>query len=220
MEKTNSKQDERPFYLKKRILIPLVIFFIAIIKCTQTDSLPEKNSLITKTEKNSDKKIDLKTRLQKEIKSLDKNKDFSENITSVDGIVITLALYKVYASIIKEGKDSKNIDEQKLAADLEKKVVTSQILTFPKLRLAYYKLIKEKLWENDVEVRIIGSKNKTLQFTAGYFAANKNIQETQTTLYEMLSNLRFSQTQYKWYSGDDEYTYYNIESPKDSEIIE
>ncbi|WP_343611074.1 hypothetical protein [Chryseobacterium oranimense] len=80
--------------------------------------------------------------------------------------------------------------------------------------------MKEKLWVNDVDVKILAPNNKTLRFTAGYFASNKNIQETQTTLHEMLVNLRFKQTQYKWYSGDDEFTYYNIESPKDSDIVE
>ncbi|MDR6405120.1 MULTISPECIES: hypothetical protein [Chryseobacterium] len=214
-----STSYKKALHLKKTILIPLSISCLLFVKCTKTDSLPQ-NIPVEKTVKIEEKKNDLKTRLEKEIKSLEKDSDLTKNVNSVDGIVIVLALYKVYASIIKEGKESPYVEEQKLAKSLEKKVMNSQIKAFPKLRLIYYKLMKEKLWENNIEVKIIGSTNKTLQFTAGYFASNKNIQETQSTLHEMLLNLRFKQTQYKWYSGDDEYTYYNIESLKDSEIID
>ncbi|ANF50795.1 hypothetical protein A0O34_09795 [Chryseobacterium glaciei] len=203
---------------KKSAVILLVLFCLFLIKCTKNDS-PKKDTPVEKITKTEEKKNDLKTRLEREIEGIEKDSDLTKSVSSVDGIVIVLALYKVYASNIKEGKESQNIEEQKLAKTLEKKVISSQIKTFPKLRLIYYKLMKEKLWVNDIEVKIIGSTNRTLQFTAGYFASNKNIQETQSTLHEMLLNLRFKQTQYKWYSGDDEFTYYDIESLKDSEII-
>ncbi|NML68796.1 hypothetical protein HHL23_03160 [Chryseobacterium sp. RP-3-3] len=211
----------KPFFLKKRFLIPFGILLLLLIKCTKTDtSTPQNKKVSIQTEKKSEEKIDLKTKLENNIKGIDEGQDLAKNVKSLDGIVIVLALYKVYSSIINEGKSSKNNDEQELAKKLEKKVIDSQVKTFPKLRRIYYELIKEKLWVNDVDVKILGPNNKTIQFTAGYFASNKNIQETQTTLHEMLLNLRFKQTQYKWYSGDDEYTYYNIESSKDSEIID
>ncbi|PIF43927.1 hypothetical protein CLU96_0851 [Chryseobacterium sp. 52] len=219
MNKTDIKP--KPFYLKKRFLIPFGLLFLLLIKCSKTDpSTPQNKEELIQTEKKSEDKIDLKTRLENNIKGIDEGQDLAKNVKSLDGIVIVLALYKVYSSIINEGKSSKNSDEQELAKKLEKKVINSQVKTFPKLRYIYYELIKDKLWVNDVDVRILGSSNKTIQFTAGYFASNKNIKETQATLHEMLLNLRFKQTQYKWYSGDDEYTYYNIESSKDSEIIE
>lgn len=34
----------------------------------------------------------------------------------------------------------------------------------------------------------------------------------------MLKNLRFDKADYKWYDGADEYSYYDIESKKDTEI--
>lgn len=205
--------------MKKKILIPIVgVLILIFIKCSQPAPSEIQNQ--TQSEKIPENKIDLKTKLQNNLKGIKEGSDLTKNVSSVDGVVIVLALYKVYSSIITEGKESKNPDEQMLAKQLEKEVVKSQIKTFPKLRLIYGKLMKEKLWENDIDVKILGSDNKKLQFTAGYFASNKNIQQTQTTLQDMLLNLRFKQTQYKWYSGDDEYTYYNLQSANDSEIIQ
>jgi hypothetical protein len=207
------------FYILK-VSILFVFSSLFLIRCTKPDNNYEKNIPIRDTTTVEQKKYDLKARLKREIEGLEKDSDLTKNISSIDGITIVLALYKVYSSVIKEGKESNNSEEQTLAKTLEKKVINSQIKTFPKLRLIYYKLIKEKLWVNNIEVKILGSTNKTLQFTAGYFASNKNIQETQNTLHDMFLNLRFKQTQYKWYSADNEFTYYDIKSPKDSEIIE
>lgn len=200
-----------------RFLIGCILSIFFLVECTKNNA-NEKVTLEKEPIKIEQKKDDLKARLQREIEGLEKDSDLSKNVSSIDGITIVIALYKVYASVIKEGKESSDIEEQTLAKKLEKMVINSQIKVFPKLRLIYYRIIKEKLWENDIEVKIIGSTNRTLQFTGGLFAANKNIQDTQSALHEVLSFLRFKQIQYKWYSGDDEYTYYNIESPKDSEI--
>lgn len=213
-------KDQRPIYKKKRFLIPVGIVLLSLIGQMGDSKNPDEKA-VSKTEKIKvgDRKIDLKTRLENNIKSLN-NDDLSKDIKSVDEIVIAVAIFKAYISIIREGQSSENAAEQKLAKELEQKVSKSQVKNFPKLRLAYCKLIKEKLWVNDIDVNISGAKNTTLQFTAGIFAANKNILETQNALAEMLSNLRFKQTQYRWYKGEDEYTYYNIKSSKDSEVLE
>lgn len=213
-------QDLRPIYKKKRFLIPAGIVLISLIgQIGDSKGIDEKPASKTEKIEVGDGKIDLKTRLENNIKSLN-NDDLAKDIKSVDEIVIAVAIYKAYVSIVREGQLSENPEEQKLAKELERKVSKSQVKNFPKLRLAYYKLIKEKLWVNDIDVNVGGAKNTTLQFTAGIFAANKNIQETQNTLSEMFSNLRFKQIQYRWYKGDDEYTYYNIKSPKDSEVLD
>ena len=194
-----------------------VFFFLFIAFGSDDDKKTEKSS--TETNKENISKIPLKTRLENNIKSLESD-DLTKDIKSVDGIVISLALYKAYYSIIKEGKESQNAEEQKLAKQLETKVSNSQVKNFPKLRAKYAKLIGDKLWESNVEVSIGGTRNVNLNLTAHYFASNKNIKESQETLHEMLTNLRFKQTNYRWYKGEDEYTYYTIDSPKDSEVIE
>lgn len=196
------------------------VFFTFIAFGSSDDKKSE--TPITSIETNKDTvspSINLKTRLENNIKSLNSD-DISNSVKSIDGIIISIALYKSYYQIIKEGKESQISEEQKLAKQLEQKVSNSQIKNFPKLRAKYANLIGEKLWENDVDVSVGGVKNSNLNFTAHYFASNKNIKESQEALHEMLVNLRFKQTNYRWYKGEDEYTYYAINSPKDSEVIE
>lgn len=107
-----------------------------------------------------------------------------------------------------------------LTAELEKKVIQSQQKNFPKIRKAYGEFLKNKLWEEDIYVELAGPGYSVVKFTGGYFAANKNIKETQETLNEMLQLLRFRQTQYRWHKGQDEFTYYTIDSNRDSEIVD
>ena len=87
------------------------------------------------------------------------------------------------------------------------------------MRKAYTKLLAEKMWENDMYISSEGAPYTTLNLTAGVFAANKNIKQIQTTLYEALVQYRFKQTRYRWYKDQDEFTYYTIESPNDDEIV-
>ena len=79
-------------------------------------------------------------------------------------------------------------------------------------------LIAKHLPNENIEVEVFGNNSKTIQFTGGIFANNKNKQETQETLSEMLNLLRFKKVNYKWYKYDDEYTYYELDSKNDNEI--
>jgi hypothetical protein len=218
------KKDERPLYKKKRFIIPAAIVVLGIIG-SQFDDSKKTSTTASSTSQtdttNSVSGMDLKTKIQNNIKSLTGGDDLTKNeMTSASDFQITVALFKSYAMTINEGKKSTDKEVLKLTDELQKKVIISQQKNFPKIRNAYYKFIKNTLWEHDVEVDISGGSNTTLKLSGGYFAANKNIKSTQETLHEMLTLLRFKQTQYSWYNGQDDFTYYTIESPKDSEIEE
>lgn len=227
-----SKKDDRPFYKKKRVLIPAGLLIVGIIGAqmdkgtkanTASSSAPAATEQASTANSSSGKTggLDLKTRVENNIKSIDGGDDLTKNeMTSATAFQITAAIYKAYASTIQEGKQSTDKEVLKLTSDLEKKVIASQVKNFPKIRKAYYQFIKQKLWENDVYVDISGSDNTVLKFTGAYFAANKNIKTTQETVFEMLTLLRFKQTQYTWYKGQDEYTYFKLETAKDTEIVE
>jgi hypothetical protein len=225
---TNTKKDNRPFYKKKRVLIPAGLLIVGMIgsqmdkdKKTNissgTNSTTTEQSVATSTEPS----IDLKTKITNSIKSIDSGDDLTKNpINSATDFQITVTIFKAYATIIKEGKQSSDKEILRLTNELKKKVIASQMKNFPKIRKAYYEFIKNKLWENDVYVDVSGSGNTNLKFTGAYFAANKNIKTTQETLHEMLTLLRFKQTQYRWYKEQEEYTYYKIETPADNVIEE
>lgn len=226
-KKETSQKENRPFYKKKRFLIPVGLLIMGMIgaqldKDKKIDATSSTNTTVTENSSNpsSEPAIDLKTRISNNIKSIESGDDLAKGpMNSATDFQVSATILKAFTVAIKDGKQSTDKEVLKLTAKLEKKVIASQIKNFPKLRKAYYEFIKEKLWENDVYVDISGSGNTILKFTGGYFAANKNIKSTQETLHEMLTLLRFKQTQYRWYKGQEEYTYYKIETPTDN-IIE
>lgn len=76
----------------------------------------------------------------------------------------------------------------------------------------------QKLWENNVDVKVRGASNTTLEMVGGMFASNANIKETQGAIEDGLTLLRFKRVNYKWYADVDEYQYFTIKTPPDSEL--
>jgi len=94
-----------------------------------------------------------------------------------------------------------------------------QLKEFPAMRKNYGKISASKLWESNIEVAVFGTGNTTIQFTGGIFANNANKQEFQTSLNKIFHRLRFKKSIYKWYKYDEEYTYYEISSANDGDIV-
>ncbi|WP_333809262.1 hypothetical protein [Flavobacterium sp.] len=190
------------------------------------DDKKEKETGVESTDKiisTTEKKltdVEIKEQLGREISSIDKGIDFTSYKESIESIQLELVLFQVWAKKINEAKSSNNNDIKELGEKLETKVKKIQVLEFPKLRKAYGKIVAKKLWVENIEVEVFGNNSKTIQFTGGIFANNKNKQETQETLSEMLNFLRFKKANYKWYEYDDEYTYYDLDSKNDNEIVE
>ncbi|NBW12144.1 MAG: hypothetical protein EBR82_29350 [Caulobacteraceae bacterium] len=88
---------------------------------------------------------------------------------------------------------------------------------YPMLRKRYAEQTSKLLWEHDIECEVVGKRSAEIVFVGAIFASNKNIKEYYTTLYDVLNQLRFKRADFKWYSMDDKYTYYTIDSPQDSE---
>ena len=144
----------------------------------------------------------------------------NERIIEFNGINSAIAIFKIYARTVRDGNASSDKEVSRLTKTLQRKAIASQIKNFPRIRNAYYKIAKNQLWEHDIDLTIGGANNTTLKLTGGYFAANANKKETQESLHEILTPLRFKQTQYRWSKGQDEYTYYKIESTKDATLLE
>ena len=167
-------------------------------------------------EENKAQKVE---QLQREINSINKGVDFSTYRGSVDLVQMELILFGAWTQIIEEALEYDDVEVQNLANNLKSKVQNLQKREFPKLRKAYKEAIYKNLWIEDIETSILGNGNTTLQFTGGIFASNKNKQEFQDALNEILHSLRFKRINYKWYEYDDEYTYYTLKTPKDNELV-
>lgn len=149
------------------------------------------------------------------------NKPFDNKIYdgTVEAIQMEIVLFGLWADIIQKGESSSLEENVKLAKELKTKVVNLQVKEFPIIRQRYGKIIASKMWEHDITIKTIGAGNTILDFTGATFATNRNIKEFQTTLNEVLTMLRFKQTRYRWYKGADEYTYYDLNTPSDKDLV-
>lgn len=182
---------------------------------TTTESFSSTTSIEEKT-KDIPNQIE---QLKRELTSIEEGVNFSTYRNTVEATQMELVLFAAWAKTINDALSSENEEVKKLGKELEKKVKKIQIKEFLILRKAYAKAVYQKLWEQNIETQVLGNKNKTIQFTGGYFANNSNKMQTQETLQEALRMFRFNRVNYKWYKYDDEYTYYEIDSPSDSELM-
>jgi hypothetical protein len=187
-----------------------------------------ENFIVSREETQEEKSLREEKRLNSisnELKELEMilkeipERDFSIYYDSISKIDLALNLFHTWAEEIKKAEESPHLEKQALGEKIRSAVVKKQVIEFPRLRKAYGKISANKLWVNDIEVSVYGSSNSVIEYTGGVFAANRNIREAYTIVKTQLRDLRFDQANYKWYSGDDEYTYYTIGSRLDTEIV-
>lgn len=187
-------------------------------KDVSTESIGNEvtTSISENTEKDIPKQIE---QLKREITSIDKGVDFSVYRNTVEALQMELVLFSAWSHTINDALTSDNNEVIALGKELEQKVKNIQINEFPILRKAYKNTIYQKLWKENIETEVLGKKNRTIQFTGGFFANNGNKAQTQETLSDVLKMFRFNTVNYKWYEYDEEYTYYEMDSPNDSELM-
>lgn len=187
----------------------------------------DKNSSIT-TETSANKELEkspdqkLKEQLERELngETFTKGLQTETYKGTVQAVQMELILFAAWANIIREGEQSLDVENKKLAATLRKKVLALQTSEFPKMRKEYINVAANKLWEENITVTVQGNSNTIVNITGGIFASNKNKKQMQESLSDVLKSFRFKQVRYRWYKGDDEYTYYDMSVPKDSELVE
>lgn len=178
----------------------------------------EQQEAEAKTKREETRITNAKEELQKEIDGLDAF-DNSAYRGSVLALQIELALFSTLADMVNQHKDDPNEEIQALALQLERKVSALQVREFPLIRKDYVSVLAKEMWENNVDVESLGGNYKTIILTSGIFANNKNKADAQRLIQESLELFRFNQSRYKWYEYDDEYTYYDMESLADSEVV-
>jgi len=181
--------------------------------------LNEKNKLIAQQEEVELQLKQQKEQLEREISSLTKGIDFSGYRGSVDLMQIELILFGTWSTIINEAKNSENAEIKALSLKLKGLVEKIQKKEFPILRKGYSDVADKLMREQDIDVYSSSSKSTTINFTEGIFAANKNKQDFQNQVYDILKMFRFKQSRYRWYKGEDEYTYYSIYNGKDTDLV-
>jgi len=179
--------------------------------------VPDKETKIIEVKNN--KKDKYITRLKRELDSLSKYK-VDIYLGEKDSIILGVALFSAWAMVAEEGENfTLSNEESVLLKRFKSKVASVQSKALPRLRDAYGPAVRAALWEHDMSAKTFGTGFHTIEFVGGAFASNRNIKEFQSNIYDMLHLMRFKQARYKWYKQADEYTYYNINSHKDTELI-
>jgi len=153
------------------------------------------------------------------LKAINDGVDFTSYRGTIESLQIELVLFSTWANIINDGNKSEDPEIQKLVKQLKPKVVRIQAREFPILRKEYAKIVAKKMWENDIDVYSSSKGNRYINFSGGMFAANKNKQDFQEEVNEVLSMFRYKQSRYRWYKGASEYTYYIMYEGKDSDLV-
>ena len=80
----------------------------------------------------------------------------------------------------------------------------------PSFRKQFAEVLRSRLWEENIDVKVSGKKNENLWFTGGIFASNKKIKEFQEQINSEINLFGFKQVYYKWIKSDEDYTRYDV----------
>ncbi len=97
-------------------------------------------------------------------------------------------------------------------------VIGKQRAQFPVLRAAYGHIVRAALWEQNVEVRVGGSGNRTITWTATMFVDHANIASAQENASSIVRKLRFTRSAYRWASEIGEVNTYSMTPPADEVV--
>lgn len=200
---------------KSSVIYKEVIVIIREVTEEEKQALiEEENNQRIESENN-----DFKNQLRREIDGLD---DFDGSIyrENVLSLQLGAGLFSSLASIVNEAEEKNDQEINNLGKELKARVKQIQIKEFPLMRKSYGEIFNAIMWEHNINIRVYGTSNNTIELTGALFANNKNVKDTQTEIQEMLKLLRFDRINYKWYKYDDDYTYFNLESSGDNEVIE
>ncbi|PIB28899.1 hypothetical protein BFP77_08255 [Maribacter sp. 4U21] len=155
--------------------------------------------------------------LNAQIERFEKGMDWDGFKSSFEGLESEVMILSSYANTIEAAQMYDTLTP--VINDFKRKIATVQKKEYPAMRKAAATIFKDKLWVEDIEVSINGTGNTIINFSGGIFAANRNKQEFQQEVQELLKKLRFKEARYRWYKEDNEYTYWKLETPKDEELV-
>jgi hypothetical protein len=137
---------------------------------------------------------------------------------SKEMVLLQAAMFSNYAKTIAGAEARENPAVKKKAAELKRRVSQFQVREFPKMRRAWVKAADQAMWESNVDATVGGNAAQTLTLVGALFASKRNIKQTQETLSEVLHQLRFKRVNYKWIPSADEFTYFTLKTPADSDV--
>jgi hypothetical protein len=153
-----------------------------------------------------------------DIKDFKKFNDYSK--LSLEELNIKLQAMRFMGKVIQGIEDRAKKDKDLLPIWREAKElqIQTQTVHYPKMRNALGPLMRQTLWEHNIHVKTTGKEYERIVFTGAYFASNMNIKTTNESLSVLLHDYRFKRSDYKWLQSASEWTYYTLDTKKDSEL--
>lgn len=165
----------------------------------------------------SEPEVDVAAELEALRESLDLKA--SECTQNKAAILLCMASFNAGSTKVQTILEEGDVQQQKQARKLAKDLSRLQSRLFPKMRDAYGPAVRKALWENDMGARTIGKGYRIIEIWGGAFAANRNKQSFQDGVQGVLYKLRFNQSRYRWYKEADEFTYYDMDTPADGDLV-
>ena len=186
----------------------------------QTVNDQEANTLKESDEAAESPENEYEKKLDRELSSLRSMKVYNpSNMDKGQAIIIEAALLGAWAAVYHDGDQlDLNAQQKRKRAEFKDLVSREQVKRFPVLRRAQAKVYDEAGWESDIDAATIGASSSTLKFTAGIFAANRNVQSGMNAVRETADILRYKRVMFEWYPGS-EYQYYDLKPPADGEVL-
>lgn len=143
--------------------------------------------------------------------------DFKEN---ANNLLIASALFDEWTKLYEEGgKLPLSEQDKKQRSAFRIALIKKQTASLPQIRDHYGAALRKQLWEADGKARTFGKGFRTVEIINAAFAANRNIKQIHEQMYPTFARLRFTRSQYKWVDANVEYSYFDIKSPSDSELV-
>ncbi|MCK5760173.1 MAG: hypothetical protein KAH33_02695 [Candidatus Delongbacteria bacterium] len=178
-----------------------------------------KNDSISQAEQEKKEFTLLEYRLKRAIQDT-KTYKMASFILETREIKNEIVIFHRWVKLVKKAEIHKNRGIQKLGKTLQSKVKKVQKSTFPKLREKFRYIFNKELWKDDVKVLTEKADNSIIVFIGATFTRNKNKAEFHKIMKESLYLLRFKKVKYKWSNYDDEYTYYDLRTSSDTELLD
>ena len=217
--------DLRSWFGRHKIITVILVFILlGMFSAAFDDSKTSKGTTNVNSQNSASEQSapeDFKGQLNREIESVkayDPAK-FTQYKTGTTQLGLELGLFSAWATLVDKAQKSDDPEIKKLGEQLKQKVSQIQVKEFPLMRKAYGEEMGKAVWEENMDIRVYGSANENVDFVSAIFSNNKNIKQIHLSALELLQGLRFDRVNYKWIKSADEWQYFDIESPKDSEVL-
>lgn len=164
-------------------------------------------------------KSNFKKEIKQDLESVKKGIDFAAYYKKTTGAASALSMFSEKAKMIKEAQSHGDPEVVAMGLSLKKEMIRQQKIGFPALRKEFGKQSNSNLWESDISVSVGGKNNATITYTGAIFTTNRNIKDFHETILLLLTRFRYKRVIYRWYEGQEDYTYWSINSHDDAFIF-